>query len=124
MTTAPEPTPVTTPVDDTVAADVFEDVHVARLVTSSVVPDVNVAVAVNCDVVPTAGAVPATATVATELADVDESEPHAEKAADTTTSTLNTMIDRIPIHTPDGVGTPCIVTRPVRSGCGVTVAFA
>src|SRR5262245_1151270 len=123
MTTAPEPTPVTVPVDDTVAAAGFEDVHVARLVTSSVVPDDNVAVAVNCDVAPTAGAVPATLIVATELAAVDESE-HAEKAADPTTSTLNTMIDRIPIHTPDGVGTLCIVTSSLRSGCGVTVAFA
>src|SRR5262245_44787786 len=100
MTAAPEPTPVTTPLADTTAAAVSDDVHVARLVTSSVVPEDNVAVAVNWDVAPTDGAFPATAIVTIELAAVVEL-PHAVKAADKTTRTLNTTIDRTLIHTPD-----------------------
>lgn len=45
----------------TVASDVFDDCHVAWLVTFCVVPFDMVAVAVNCEVNPTFGAVPATA---------------------------------------------------------------
>jgi hypothetical protein len=74
---------VTIPVEPTAAAAVFDDVHVARLVTSCVVPLDNVAVAVNCEVPPIVGAVPITAIdetvevdVETVDGDVDES-PHA-----------------------------------------------
>jgi sulfur carrier protein ThiS len=102
MTAAPEPTPVTTPLADTTAAAVSDEVHVAKLVTSSVVPEDNVAVAVNCEVAPTGGAVPATAIVAIELAAVVEL-PHPAKPADKTTRTLNTTIDRTFILTPDAL---------------------
>src|SRR5437773_9210068 len=52
--------PVTRPAEDTVATAVFDDCHVAWLVTSCVAPPAIVAVAVNWDVPPTTGAVPLT----------------------------------------------------------------
>ena len=59
---SPAATPVTTPVEDTVATAAFDDCHVAWLVTFCVVPFDRLAVAVNCAVAPTAGADPVTAT--------------------------------------------------------------
>ena len=56
-----------------VAAAVFDEDHVAALVTSCVDPLVRVAVAVNCDVAPIAGVVPVTLIADTVLADVAES---------------------------------------------------
>jgi hypothetical protein len=75
MLTVPAPTPVTIPVDDTVASAVLDDVHVAVLVTSCVVPFDIVAVATNWDVAPTAGVVPVTAMDDTVEGAVDD--PHA-----------------------------------------------
>src|SRR5262245_66330221 len=65
MSASPTAMPVTTPALFTVAMALFEDAHVAWLVTDCVVPSASVAVAVNCVAAPTAGAVPPTATVAT-----------------------------------------------------------
>ena len=62
MTALPLATAVTTPLPDTVAADVFDDDQLAWLVTSCVVPLESVAVAVNCDVAPTVGVAPLTLT--------------------------------------------------------------
>jgi hypothetical protein len=94
ITAAPLPTPVTTPVPDTVAADVFDDDHVARLVTSCVLPVDRVAVAVNCDAVPTAGALPVTLTEVTELAAVVES-PHAAANPANAITNIRMIADRI-----------------------------
>src|SRR6266700_7877889 len=64
--------PATSPLEETLASDEFDDDQVARVVTSCVVPSMSVAVAVNCAVAPTAGAVPATATDEMVVADVAE----------------------------------------------------
>ena len=65
ITAVPLPTAVTSPLDETVATAVFDELHVDVLLTSCVVPLVNVTVAVNCAVDPTAGTSPVTATVDT-----------------------------------------------------------
>src|SRR5262245_15205149 len=88
MATVPAPTPVTSPVDDTVASAVLLDVHVAVLVTSCVVPFDIVAVAVNWDVAPTVGTVPVTAMDETVVGDVEE-PPHATAAI--TSGSANTI---------------------------------
>jgi hypothetical protein len=50
MVASPSARQVTSPAADTVAIAVFDDCHVAWLVTSWFVPFVNPSVAVNCDV--------------------------------------------------------------------------
>jgi hypothetical protein len=60
ITTLPLVRLVTSPVDETVATLVSEDVHAALGVTSATAPLVSVSVAVNCVDDPTAGAVPVT----------------------------------------------------------------
>jgi hypothetical protein len=72
----PAATPVTRPVDETVAIVASLDCHVAALVTSCVVPSLSVAVAVNCAALPTIGADPAIAIDDTVEDDVGEL-PHA-----------------------------------------------
>jgi hypothetical protein len=79
--------PVTIPTADTVAPDVLEDCHVARLVTFCVVPSDIFAVAVNCDVAPTAGTDPVTLIEET-VADGEVEEPHPTR--DTTNPTTMT----------------------------------
>src|SRR5262245_27129221 len=99
MVDAPALIPVTTPLGETVAADVFDDDHVARLVTSWVVPPDIVAVAVNWEAAPIAGTVPATATDVTVVAAVVES-PHAAATTASTRTTPRAMADRIFISSP------------------------
>ena len=70
MSTSPGATPVTTPAFVTVAIAVFDDCHVAWLVTFWVTPFDIVAVAVNCAVSPTLGAAPVTAICVTVAAGV------------------------------------------------------
>src|SRR5262245_12299002 len=89
MATVPGATPVTTPVDGTVAPVVFDEVHVAVLVTSCAVPSDMVATALNCDDPPIAGVAPVTATELTVEGDVDEF-PHARA---NTTSGAQTAIE-------------------------------
>jgi hypothetical protein len=84
MATDPGATPVTTPLDDTIAYAALDVVHVAVDVTSCVDPFVRLAVAVNWEVAPTAGAVPVTTIVVTVLGAVAELL-HAELAASATT---------------------------------------
>jgi hypothetical protein len=103
ITALPLPTAVTTPLPDTVAADVFDDDQLAWLVTSCVVPLESVAVAVNCDVAPTTGAAPVTLTDVTELAAVLES-PHAAAKPASPRTMIAAIAFRIFIHTPYGAG--------------------
>jgi len=72
ITAVPLAMDVTAPVEETVATAVFEDVHAEVDVTSCDVPLASMAVAVNCVVKPTAGAVPATTTVETAVAEVGD----------------------------------------------------
>src|SRR3954468_11693814 len=84
----PGATPVTAPVDDTVATVVSDDIQVVVLVTSLVEPSESVSVARNCDVDPTGGATPVIVTaVALDGAVV---LPHA--AANTATPHRRTSI--------------------------------
>ena len=53
MSASPAATPVTAPLALTVAAALFDEDHVAMLVTDTVVPSDNAAVAENCVVAPT-----------------------------------------------------------------------
>jgi len=66
MSTSPADTPVATPALFTVAIAVFDDCHVAWLVTFWVAPVESVAVAVSCAVNPIVGASPVTATDVTD----------------------------------------------------------
>jgi hypothetical protein len=70
MSTSPADTAVTTPALFTVAIAVFDDCHVAWLVTFWVAPVESVAVAVSCAVNPTVGASPVTATDVTDVVGV------------------------------------------------------
>jgi len=94
MTVIPGATAVTTPLDDTVANAVADDVHVDVLVTFCVEPSLIVAIAVNCEVEPMSGVLPVTATDVTVLADV-EVEPHAAAPMAARQSTRTRIIDRI-----------------------------
>jgi hypothetical protein len=89
MLTLPGATPVTRPLADTVASALFDDVHVAVLVTSCVVPSDSVATAENWDVPPIAGAAPVTAIDATVDGAVED-PPHAKAS---TTSGPETAIE-------------------------------
>ena len=68
----PSPTAVTRPDAETVATAVFDDDHVAVVVTISILPSDIVATAVYCDDAPTAGALPVTVTVDTTVGEVAE----------------------------------------------------
>src|SRR5262245_55034121 len=104
ITVVPEPTPVTTPVLETAAAAVLDDVHDARLVTSCVLPVDMVAVAVNWDVAPTVGVAPVTVIAVMELAAVDEF-PHAAASAASANTRISAVADRVCMQIlPDGAG--------------------
>lgn len=94
ITAEPLAIPVTSPVDDTVAIAVFEEVQVAVVVTSSTPPD-TVAVAANCAVVPTVGGVPLIVIAETVVADVGE--PHAAAHKPRVRTRLAIRTDRIDI---------------------------
>jgi hypothetical protein len=81
MSASPADTPLTTP-PSAVATAVFEDVHVASVVTGRPELSDSVAVAVNCAVAPTAGAVPLTATAVTGAVDEDGAEDGDEDGAE------------------------------------------
>src|SRR5712692_7992411 len=70
MSTSPADAPVTTPALFTVAIAVFDDCHVAWLVTFWVAPVESVAVAVSCAVNPIVGARPVTPTDMTDAVGV------------------------------------------------------
>src|SRR5437867_231921 len=69
MSASPAATPVTTPLALTLATPLFDEDHVAVLVTDCVVPSDKAAAAENCEVAPARGADPETATETTVGAD-------------------------------------------------------
>src|SRR5213594_2347863 len=94
MSTSPADTPVTTPALFTVAIAVFDDCHVAWLVTFWFAPDENVAVAVSCAVNPIVGALPVTATDVTDAVGVVGESPLLRLHAATVTA-ATTAVDVI-----------------------------
>ena len=92
--TSPADTPVTTPALFTVAIAVFDDCHVAWLVTFWFAPDENVAVAVSCAVNPIVGALPVTATDVTDAVGVVGESPLLRLHAATVTA-ATTAVDVI-----------------------------
>lgn len=95
----PSPTPVTTPVAETVAIVESDVAHVATDVTSFVDPSEYVPMAVNCTDAPFTGAVPLIAidcSVGDGLVELE----HATSAATETTATVRSVSRRIMIAVP------------------------
>lgn len=94
MTALPLATLVTTPVDETVATDEFDDVQLAVLVTDSTAPLDRVAIATYCDCEPTGGTVPVTWIDKMDVDEVGELLPHAATDRPRIRITLEKMTDR------------------------------
>jgi hypothetical protein len=108
MLLVPAATPVTRPLELTVATPVFEDVHVAWRVTSLVVPSLEVAVAVYCTVPFTANEAPAGVT-----------------AMDVTVEAPVTVKDAEPVNVPTAAEIVVVPgATPVASPPAETVAVA
>jgi hypothetical protein len=107
ITTLPLVRLVTSPVDETVAMLVSDDVHAALGVTSATAPLLSVSVAVNCVDDPTAGAVPVTVIDDTMDGAVVDELPHAAADMPTARAQSSTTNDLILMMTPcrgDGAG--------------------
>lgn len=94
MTALPLATLVTSPVDETVATDEFDDVQLAVLVTDSTAPLDRVAIATYCDCEPTGGTVPVTWIDKMDVDEVGELLPHAATDRPRIRITLEKMTDR------------------------------
>ena len=127
ITAVPLPTLVTRPVDDTVATAVFDDDHVAELVTSSSAPPDTVAVAVNCALDPTSGAPPVTLIVVIVVGAAGDFEPQAAAERPSARTHSRTTDDWIFMTAPcrgAGAGTGTVTSSETgdvwRNGCEST----